>query len=155
MGFLVLEKMYQNLVSMDVKMYPKVLLGVSVVPLVIFMYLCVPVYSILGSLFWYLFVTLHLLLPQLLLVCYASHKCRPDEESFKRFFHSMIQFATDSQYDHNLTGFLTRRTINFIGTKLITSDLVFLDLGICTVVTFANGKHRETCVGVFGTWIPL
>jgi hypothetical protein len=124
--------------------------------------------GIVGSLFWYLFIFVNLMIPQIILVCVLAYKSKPSEESFKKCFDNCINFAKqqskredkDTSKDVGIfgrIGLYAAKFVVFKGVQLGT-DIFYHDFGVARVAYIVLPKEDDEShmfVGVFGTWIPV
>lgn len=122
--------------------------------------------GIFGIIFWYLFIFINLLIPQLILLGYLGYKSKPNEEKFNECFNNIVSFAVNQ----NMIGQKNMSYMENIGFSLfklyVTYDIkskmnvLFYDLGVARLAYVQtsdnqNNKGSHIVIGVFGTWIPI
>lgn len=121
--------------------------------------------SILSGLFWYLFVFVNLLIPQIIVLGFLAYKSKPSDESFKVFFDKICTFGSvENQPSENSSIFqkILMMQTNYVIKKSIQAIANTIVFDACVVkiayIILPNdsGKKKEShiFIGVFGAWIP-
>ena len=125
--------------------------------------------KLLGSILWYLFISIHLLIPQIIILGILAYRSKPSKESFKECYDNFLSFAKQqsSEFDNNNANIVGRVGTSIIKYMLVkgiqyNTNVYFHDFGVVMLAymilpneNVKVKKESHMFLGIFGTWIPI